>query len=375
MLSISQTVRGVVTVAVRRGPSYFAYLAQGVVWPRASYQLSWGPRAPAIAQGLFAAVAEWFGEPVPREAAEAARLVAAPGATPAGSAGIKEVEHLMDAAHRLGITGLDRAFRTLVRAADGSVRFADLSGMRRYPADSVRFLASRDRDRVAFNARFGAELMTEKKARQAISTRKAAVPEGYREYAPIDFGGGLTVGQIASTDSGTGRWDFFNADVVAPLVSGKRVIDLGCNNGSMPLMMARAGATRVRGVEATPEIAEFARLNAQILAWRDIRNYDLEIITADMRTFVTADPGTFDVVTAFCSLYYLPEPDMAAVIRKAAAMNAVLILQANDAIDNLPAKRDVLARLMRENGYPSITIYAPTGFTRPLLVGAPIAAP
>jgi hypothetical protein len=65
---------------------------------------------------------------------------------------------------------------------------------------------------------------------------------------------------------------------------------------------------------------------------------------------------------------------MAAIMRKAAAMGAVMILQANDAIDNLPAKREDLARLMRENGYPSITIYAPPGFARPLLVGVPTPA-
>jgi SAM-dependent methyltransferase len=243
--------------------------------------------------------------------------------------------------------------------------------VRRYPPGSVRFLASRDRDRVEFNACFGTDLMTEKKARHAIVERKAAVPAGYREYAPIDFGGGLTVGQIASTDSGTGRWDFLNADVVAPLVHGRRVLDLGSNNGALPLMMARAGATSVRGIEGSPEIAEFARLNAQILAWRDIRDYDLQILTGDMRMFLTGSLGTFDVVTAFCSLYYLPEADMAAIVEKAAEMGAVLILQANDAIDNLPAKRTDLARIMGANGYPSLTIYAPPGFTRPLLVGVP----
>ena len=374
MTSLGQTVRGVVTVAVRRGPAYFAYLAHGVVWPRASYELSWGPRAPAIAQGVFAAVAEWSGETVTREALEAAGLLAPPGAPPAGGVGVKEVVALMDAAHRLGITGLDRAFKSLVRTGDGAVRFADLSDVRRYPPGSVRFLAARDRDRVRFNARFGTDLMTEKRARQAIADHKAAVPEGYRDYAPIDFGGGLTVGQIASTDSGTGRWDFLNADVVAPLVHGKRVLDLGSNNGSLPLMMARAGATKVRGIEGTAAIADFARLNAQILAWRDIRDYDLQILTGDMRMFLTGNLGTFDVVTAFCSLYYLPEADMAAIVRKAAEMGAVLILQANDAIDNLPAKRDDLARLMRDNGYPSVTIYAPPGFTRPLLVGVPTPA-
>jgi hypothetical protein len=134
-------------------------------------------------------------------------------------------------------------------------------------------------------------------------------------------------------------------------------------------MMARAGAAKVLGIEGTAAVADFARLNARILAWRDIRDYDLQIRTGDMRLFLSENLGSFDVVTAFCSLYHLPEADMAAVIRKAASMGAVLILQANDAIDDLPAKRGDLSRLMRENGYPSVTIYSPPGFMRPLLVG------
>ena len=356
---------------MRRGASYVAYLAQGVAWPRASYRLSWGPRAPAVAQGVFAAVAEWSGEPVPEQTLAGAGLLAPATGQSTGSVGIKEVTSLMDAAHRLGITGLDRAFKSLVRTGDGSLRFADLSGARRYPPGSLRFLASRDRDRVRFNARYGTGLMTEDRARQAIAERHAAVPEGCRNYAPIDFGGGLSVGRIAATDSSTGCWDFVTAAVVAPLVHGKRVLDLGSNNGSLPLMMARAGATRVRGIEATPALAEFARLNAQILAWRDIRDYDLQILTGDLRMFLTEALGTFDVVTAFCSLHSLPEAELAAIVRRAAAMGAVLILQANEALEDLPARRDTLGRLMRENGFPSLTVYAPHGFRRPLLVGVP----
>ena len=371
MTTLNQTLRGVVTVARRRGPSYFAYLAHGVVWPRASYELSWGPRAAAIAQGLFAAVADWSGEQVSPETLAAAGLLALPDAAVAGPVAVRELEALMDAAHRQGITGLDRAFGRLKRGDEGALRFADLAGARRYRPGSVRFLAARDRDRLAFNARFGTSLLTEAAARRAIRKHREAVPEGYRNYAPIDFGGGLTVGQIASTDSGTGRWDVFNAEVVAPLVHGRRVLDLGSNNGSLPLMMLRAGAARVVGIEGTPAIADFARSNARILAWRDIRRYDVEILTGDMRVFLSGDLGPFDVVTAFCSLYYLPEPDMARVIAKASAMGAVLILQANDAIDNLPAKRGDLHGLMRDNGYSNITVYAPPGFTRPLLVGWP----
>jgi len=75
-------------------------------------------------------------------------------------------------------------------------------------------------------------------------------------------------------------------------------------------------------------------------------------------------------VTAFCSLYYLPEDDMARIITKAAAMDAVLVLQANEAIENdLPGKTLDLHRLMRENGYPDIAVHTPEGFARPLLVG------
>jgi hypothetical protein len=75
-------------------------------------------------------------------------------------------------------------------------------------------------------------------------------------------------------------------------------------------------------------------------------------------------------VTAFCSLYYLPEADMAQIIAKAAAMNAVLILQANEAIENnLPGRTVDLYRLMRDNGYAEIAVHTPAGFARPLLVG------
>ena len=152
-------------------------------------------------------------------------------------------------------------------------------------------------------------------------------------------------------------------------MAGKRVLDLGCNNGSMPLMMVRAGALAVMAVEFTPAIADLARLNARIAAWRDMRSYDIEILTGDMRLFIERDLGTFDVVTAFCSLYYLPEADMARTISKAASMNAVLILQAIEAVDNLPAKTLDLHRLMRDNGYTEIAVHTPAGMARPLLVG------
>ena len=370
MNPLAKTARGALTVARRRGVGYFGYLFGGVAWPQAAYRYGWGPGAPALMQGVFAAAGELAAhKPDPADLRALGVLAAAGDGTRASDAAPDAVEPLMDRAHAAGITGVSRSFNNLVRMPDGSLRFGDLSSARKHRPQSLPFVAARDEDRRAFNQFFGASLLTEATARQALRDLKANVPAGYRDYAPIDFGCGLTVGQIASTDSGTGRWEFFNGQVVGPIVAGKRVLDLGSNNGSLPLMMLRAGAREVVAVEFTPAIADFARLNARILAWRDMRAYNIQVLTGDMRIFLTQDLGTFDVVTAFCSLYYLPEEDMARIIHKAAAMDAVLILQANEAIDNLPAKTLDLHRLMRENGYPEISVHTPAGFARPLLVG------
>jgi SAM-dependent methyltransferase len=336
----------------------------------AAFRFGWGPTAPPLMQGVFAAAGELAaGKPASRDLVEL-RLASEDGTAPADGVTTDEIEQLMDRAHAAGVTGVSKSFRSLVRSADGSLRFGDLSAARRHSRDSVAYASGRDADRRDFNATFNATLMTEARARRAIQELRARVPEGYRDYAPIDFGNGLTVGQIASSDSGTGRWDFFNRRIVAPLVAGRRVLDLGSNNGSMSLMMLRAGASEVIAVESTPQIADVARLNAQILSWRDVRPYNIQVLTGDMRLFLTEDFGRFDVVTAFCSLYYLPEDDMARIVRKAATMNAVLVLQANEGIENgLPGKTLELHRLMRDNGYPEIAVHTPAGFARPLLVG------
>jgi hypothetical protein len=365
--------RGVVTVARRRGIGYFRSLLGGVAWPSAAYRFGWGSSAPPVLQGLFAAAGDLAAhKPDPTELRQLG-LLADDGVetAPAKDARPEEIERLLDRAHAAGITGLSRSFRKLVRVSGGSLRFRDLSFARKHRPGTVPYMSARDLDRRGFNREFDASLMTEDSARKAVEELKANLPSGYREYAPIDFGCGLAVGQIASTDSETGRWEFFNSHVVTPLVAGRRVLDLGSNNGSLPLLMARGGARVVVAVEHTPAIADFTRLNARILAWRDVRDYNIRVLTGDMRMFLTEDLGHFDVVTAFCSLYYLPEEDMARIINKAAAMNAVLILQANEGIEHhLPAKTLDLHRLMRDNGYSEIAIHTPAGFSRPILIGS-----
>jgi SAM-dependent methyltransferase len=365
-VSISRVLRAITTVTERRGFGYGRHLLTGVLLPRVAYScagaLTAWCAALAVVQRLFRSRSS------PTEHLNDLRTDG-PAETSGRPPGTVAVEALMDRTHAAGCTGVRYAFVDIAMCADGTARFCRVNRLRRHTRRGVVFAADRDADRVAFNARYGQTILTEASARRLLRERKAEVPPAYRDYAPIDFGGGLTIGRFVSTDSGTGRWEFFNGPVVAPLVAGRRVLDLGSNNGSLPLMMLRAGARAVVGIERTPAIAEFARLNARILEWRDIRSYDVNVLTGDMRLFLTEDLGRFEVVTAFCSLYYLPEPDMASVIAKAAAMGATLVLQANDAISDLPATGRHLRLLMTTNGYPNVTVHDFPGFARRLLVG------
>jgi hypothetical protein len=341
------------------------------LWPQVAYRYLWGPDAAPAARALVSAgvVFRTSAAPVDGDTAASSSAVRAPhrGVDLASAA-----EALLDTVHASGTTGVRYRLPQLERAAAEGRSWQPPADprLRRHAHRGVLFAVDRDADRVAFNRYFGAAILTEASVRRGLRELQARVPPGYRDYAPIDFGGGIHVGQVASTDSGTGRWDFFNRHIVAPLVGGRRVLDLGSNNGSLPLMMARAGARSVVGLEMTPALAEFARFNARVLAWRDLRPYDIRIEAGDMRRMLSGELGAFDVLTAFCSLYYLPEGDMARVIAAAAARGADVILQANDAISNLPARTTDLQRLLAANGYPEVSVHAYPGFARPLVVGA-----
>lgn len=351
--SFVRTAQGVATIARRRGLGYVGQLIGGVTWPKAAYRYGWGPSAPALLQGVFAAAGEFAASKTDLTELERLRLVT-PGGERAVNVSPEDVERLMNRAHAAGITGVCYSFGSFVRSADGTVAFGDLSKARKHHPGSVHFLASRDADRRAFNRIFGRSVMTEASVRET------------RWPGP---GSSMAARQAARPDSVSGSWDDFNRQVVAPLVAGKRVLDLGSNDRSLPPMLLKAGAREVVAVELTPAAGEEARISARILSWRDVRPYDVHVTNGDIRLFLTEDLGSFDVVTAFCCLHYLPDEEMGPVIRKAAAMDAVLILHANDAIDNLPAKTLDLHRLMRDSGYAEVQVHTPEGSIRPVLVG------
>jgi SAM-dependent methyltransferase len=161
---------------------------------------------------------------------------------------------------------------------------------------------------------------------------------------------------------------------VAPLVAGKRVLDLGSNNGVLAAMMLRAGATEVVGLELSPSYARASHLVREIFEWRDMKEYSLRVENRSMLDVLTEDWGRFDVVTAFCSLYCVEEEFMTQIVRRCRQLAPVMVLQANmpnpgQKAHHPRASAEFLRDVLTRNGFPSVELFAPSDFARPLLVG------
>jgi SAM-dependent methyltransferase len=283
-----------------------------------------------------------------------------------------KLEEQLNRIHACKIASLDVKYgNVIIHPDDGSPWLVDFENARWYQ-DSSRFdfLYKRDRDRQRFNYLFHRNLLTEVSARDLLEKQGRKMPW----YAPLDFGNGLTVGPFWSTDAGTGRWEYLNKRVLVPTVKGKRVLDLGSNNGTMPIMMLRSGAKEVIGLELSPIEIERAVLIRQIFEWTDIRAYDLTIHNLNMLEVLHRDWGRFDLVTAFCSLYYLDVEQMERVVCRAAEIAPIMVVQANvsnqqDSQKQIKASIPFLKKLLEKNGFPDVKVFAPKKYARPLLIG------
>ena len=278
----------------------------------------------------------------------------------------------LDRIHRLGVTGFSLTFgNVLLDPASLRLEFLDFDAARVHRRPSgAWFHTCRDRDRRLANRIYSVDMLSEESARRRFHEMLPT------PYAPVDLGRGLTTRGFWSVDSGTGRWEYMNRAVLQELIPGKRVLDLGSHNGILPLMMLRDGARAAVAIERSSDLVETARRLHQILEWRDMRPYDFEVLCTDMRTILEEDWGPFDVVTAFCSLYYLSEEDMRRVLERALEIAPVVVLQAKtdtraDAAEDkaLKSSQAYLQNLLYAAGYKDVRIHTKPGYSRPLLIG------
>jgi putative peptidoglycan lipid II flippase len=256
----------------------------------------------------------------------------------------------------------------------GEPYFIDFDRARAYHQLSpLAFRVLRDRDYVKFNEHFGTEKLHYRRARE-LSKRRA--PRVGRSYAPIYIEGGLRFGKIWSTDVGYGRWRYILGENLPPLTDA-RVLDLGANNGFNGIQMMRLGAREVVAVEIDDGAIAEGGLVKELFEWADNRSYDLKYVCESMTRLPQLDLGTFDLVTALCSIYYLDDDEIALVVSHVSTIADTLVLQCNTdrGIDRSAPRTYEKASVgyalgaLQRNGFPLTRVVAPRGYSRPLVIG------
>jgi tRNA (mo5U34)-methyltransferase len=147
------------------------------------------------------------------------------------------------------------------------------------------------------------------------------------------------------------KWQRF-ADAIAPDLTGKSVLDIGCNAGFYAMEMRRRGATRVLGLDTHEEYLAQARFAAEIsgldIEFRRMSVYD-----------VGALGEKFDVILFLGVLYHLRHPLLALDLIREHVARDLLVFQSmqrgNTAVEPLAEDYDFwTTRQFEEPGYPKL---------------------
>jgi hypothetical protein len=239
--------------------------------------------------------------------------------------------------------------------------------LRRFSSTTATYL--RDRDAKKLNRLFGTHLLT------ATQLRRVRLGTGDSVYAPFYAGAGIRWGAIWNPELGILRWRHMLADHV-PVPHGGRVLDLGPNNGFNALQMLRAGAKEVVGVEIDPAAIEQGLFVKRVFEWADNTEYRFSYIHGSHADVGSMNLGRFDLITAFCTLYYLSRDAMAKTVSDLAGLADTLVLECNDdrAIKRddtetfIKASLSFNVELVRNNGFPNVAVIERRGSDRPLVV-------
>ena len=230
-----------------------------------------------------------------------------------------------------------------------------------------------DYDIELFNLHFGTKKLTYKKIRERIKNRR--IPYLDNLYAPVYFGYGLRIGNIADTNVGYGRWNYILKNNL-PDIKRKRILELGANNFFNGLQMLRYGASEVIGVELDCEQIAIGEFVKEIYEWVDNKKYNFKCINTNMKDMPKMNLGKFDIVTAFCSIYYLDDESIKNLVRYISTISNVFVAQCNEEkninranpLTYLKASVDYNIKIIRESGFSNIKIISPYLYSRPLII-------
>ena len=166
-----------------------------------------------------------------------------------------------------------------------------------------------------------------------------------------------------------------------PIPRGGKVLDLGANNGFNALEMLRAGAASATAVELDPHAIGQGMFLKEAYEWADNRQYDFQYIQGSHGDLPAFNLPKFDLVTAFCTLYYLEEQNMRDAVRYIRTLTDTLVLQCN--LDRLIQRKvestykkasiEFAREVLEQAGFRHVEVIAPSGYSRPLVIGRAFA--
>jgi Methyltransferase domain len=284
---------------------------------------------------------------------------------------IARVGKALLAIHRAGYTYEDVKYgNVIVEARTNTPYFVDCERalpLRQFSPMTATYLRDRDADKL--NQLFGTDLLTAK------VLRGFRLPAGAAMYSPFYAGAGIWWGAIWNPDLGILRWRHMLAKHV-PVPKDGRVLDLGANNGFNAVQMLRAGASEVIGVEMDAGAIEQGLFVKRVFEWADNTEYRFSYIHGSHADIGSMNLGRFDLITAFCTLYYLSTAAMRKTVSDLAGLTDTLVLQCNnersikrsDPETYTKASLSFNVELVRNNGFPNVTVVERRGSNRPLVI-------
>lgn len=149
------------------------------------------------------------------------------------------------------------------------------------------------------------------------------------------------------------------ANTVNYLKESDRVLEFACGTGLTTLRLAPYAAS-IRGIDISPNMTALAREKTQGLANVEITNTDI--------FDPCLGPGSFDVVTAFNVLLYLP--DLPAVLSRIGALlkPGGIFLSATDCLGSRPSKAGIQKFIKSHTGaMPYVAFFTQRGLEKHLV--------
>jgi hypothetical protein len=228
----------------------------------------------------------------------------------------------------------------------------------------------RDRDAEKLNDLFGTDLLTAKRLRRRSFPGLDSLDISF--YAPYKGRGGA----IWNPYLGIQRWRHDTLANDVPIPRGGRILYLGANSGFNALEMLRAGAHEVVGIDIDRDAIKQGLFLKRLFEWADNTEYRFSYIQGSLAEIGSMNLGRFDLVSAFCTLYYLSAAAMAKAVRDLARLTETLVLQCDDGgligrdVPNTFVKESLPfnMELVRNNGFPNVTVIKRRRSDRPLLI-------